>query len=265
VHGSRNRRTREMLADGRDYFSLLVNLGGPYVISQREEEVELGDGEATLVSTADPCSFTHHPPGDVLALRFPRSQLMPHVRGLEDRCLRPIPRDTPALKLLNDYVEIGWDALTLADHDMENLFVAHVYDLIAVAIGATRDAQEAAQGRGLRAARLHAIKQDIINNIDRADLSAAALAKRHGCTLRFVQRLFETDGTTFTEYVLTQRLARAQRMLMDPRRKGEKISAVAYDCGFGDMSYFNRAFRQRYGHAPSDVRTEARRRLPCAI
>src|SRR6266581_2461621 len=32
-------------------------------------------------------------------------------------------------------------------------------DLIAVAIGATRDAAEVAQGRGLRAARLHAIKK----------------------------------------------------------------------------------------------------------
>jgi AraC-like DNA-binding protein len=40
--------------------------------------------------------------------------------------------------------------------------------------------------------------------------------------------------------VLAQRLARAHCMLVDPRRDGEKISAVAYDCGFGDVSYFNR-------------------------
>ena len=52
----------------------------------------------------------------------------------------------------------------------------------------------------------------------RPDLSVAALAARHGCTPRFVQRLFEAEGTTFTEYVLAERLARAHRMLMDPRR-----------------------------------------------
>jgi AraC-like DNA-binding protein len=66
------------------------------------------------------------------------------------------------------------------------------------------------------------------------------------------------EGTTFTDYVLGQRLARAHRRLIDPRRDGEKISAVAFDSGFGDVSYFNRVFRRHYGAAPSDVRARAR-------
>ena len=66
------------------------------------------------------------------------------------------------------------------------------------------------------------------------------------------------EGTTFTEYVLMQRLARARGMLTDPRFAHEKISSVAYDCGFADVSYFNRVFRRVYGAAPSDVREEAR-------
>ena len=65
------------------------------------------------------------------------------------------------------------------------------------------------------------------------------------------------EGTSFTEYVLKQRLARARRLLSDPRREGEKISVIAWDSGFGDVSYFNRAFRRRYGLAPSDVRAGA--------
>ena len=86
----------------------------------------------------------------------------------------------------------------------------------------------------------------------------SALAARQHCTARFVQRLFELEGTTFTEYVLAERLALAQRMLTDPRRAGEKISSIAYDCGFGDVSYFNRMFRRRYGAVPSEVRAQAR-------
>ena len=110
--------------------------------------------------------------------------------------------------------------------------------------------------------KLHAIKQDIAKNLARADLSVAALAERHNCTPRFLQRLVEADGTTLTEYVLTQRLARAHRLLIDPRRDGHKISAVAYDCGFGDLSYFNRVFRRHYRAAPSDVRAHARQDAP---
>ena len=85
----------------------------------------------------------------------------------------------------------------------------------------------------------------------------ATLADRHHCTERYLQRLFEAEGTTFTAYVQEQRLLRACRLLVDPRRAREKISAVAYDCGFGDVSYFNRVFRRRYGAAPSEFRAQA--------
>src|SRR5215510_12826016 len=71
-------------------------------------------------------------------------------------------------------------------------------------------------------------------------------------------RLFESEGTTFTEYVLAQRLVRAHRLLTDARYAGEKISAIALDAGFGDVSYFNRVFRRRYGVAPSELRVGAR-------
>ena len=57
--------------------------------------------------------------------------------------------------------------------------------------------------------------------------------------------------------MLAERLARAHGLLSDPRRRAEKISEVALDCGFGDVSYFNRAFRREYGAAPSDVRAQA--------
>jgi AraC-like DNA-binding protein len=47
-------------------------------------------------------------------------------------------------------------------------------------------------------------------------------------------------------------------MLIDPRCADHTISAVAYEAGFGDLSYFNRTFRRRYGATPSEVRLRAR-------
>jgi len=55
-----------------------------------------------------------------------------------------------------------------------------------------------------------------------------------------------------------QRLLRAHRMLSDPARAQRPIGAIAFEVGFGDLSYFNRAFRRRYGVTPSDVRANAR-------
>jgi AraC-like DNA-binding protein len=36
------------------------------------------------------------------------------------------------------------------------------------------------------------------------------------------------------------------------------ISDIAFACGFGDLSYFNRVFRRQYGATPSRVRAAAR-------
>jgi AraC-like DNA-binding protein len=47
-------------------------------------------------------------------------------------------------------------------------------------------------------------------------------------------------------------------MLTDPLRNGEQITAIAYDAGFGDLSYFYRVFRRRYGATPSDIRAQAK-------
>jgi AraC-like DNA-binding protein len=254
THGSCNQRTRETLAlDASDDIGMVVNLGGDHRITHGQEELILGEGEAMLLSLGEVWSSTHRPPGNLLALRVPRSRFAPLVNGVDDRYFRPIPAATPALRLLTDYVRLVQSGGETADPGVQALIISHIHDLMAVAAGATRDAAEAARDSGLRAAKLHAIKEDIARNLD-GDLGVSAIALRNHCTPRCVQRLFEAEGTTLTEYVLAQRLARAHRMLTDPRRAGEKISAIALDAGFGDISYFNRVFRRHYGETPSGVR-----------
>src|SRR2546422_7270514 len=162
LHGSLDRPTRETLAtDGTGCIGMIVNLKGPHRITQGQQELVLGDGDATLVSLGDVCSFTHLPPGDVLALRVPRKQFAPLVAGVDDCYLRCIPNGTPALRLLTDYIEVVQNDEKAVAPELQHLVVGHVYDLMAATVGATRDAAEMAEGRGLRAARLLAIKQDI--------------------------------------------------------------------------------------------------------
>src|SRR5262245_2140885 len=112
------------------------------------------------------------------------------------------------------------------------------------------------------AARLRAIKTDIVESLGRSDLSIGEIAARHGLTPRYVQLLFESEGTTFTEFLLDQRLAYAHRMLTDVRFAGRTITSVAFDAGFGDLSYFDRVFRRSYGAAPSDVRADHAKAAP---
>jgi len=216
-------------------------------------------GDASVLTTSDPASLHVPTYGEYINVRAPRGAMSPLVDGLDAAYRQPIPANTPALRLLTRYISVLDEAEAFDTPDLRRQTVAHVHDLMALAIGATRDAAEIARSRGVRAARLRAIKQDIATGIGRPDLSVAAIAARHRIKPRWVQRLFESEGTTFTDYVLGQRLLRAHRLLTDPRCAGQKISAIAFDVGFGDLSYFNRAFRRRYGVAPSELRTAARR------
>jgi AraC-like DNA-binding protein len=103
-------------------------------------------------------------------------------------------------------------------------------------------------------ARLRAIKADIVANLNDPKLSLGAIAMRQRVSPRYVRMLFEAEGSSFTEFVLRERSARAYRMLTDRRFANHTISAIAFEAGFGDLSYFNRCFRQRFGDTPRGVR-----------
>jgi AraC-like DNA-binding protein len=106
-------------------------------------------------------------------------------------------------------------------------------------------------------ARLHSLKADILENLGKPGFSLERIAIRHGITPRYVQKLFESEGGTFSQYLVQQRLARVHRLLCDPHLAARNISDIVFDTGFGDLSHFNRAFRLRYGKSPSDVRAAA--------
>ena len=132
--------------------------------------------------------------------------------------------------------------------------VTYVYDLMALALGATQEAAAIANARGMRIARFQAVKADIAANLTSRDLSVTAVALRQRVTPRYIHVLFDGAGTTFSQFVLAERLAYVRRLLRDPRHAHQPISAIAYDSGFGDLSHFNHAFRRRYGATPSEVR-----------
>jgi AraC-like DNA-binding protein len=252
-----SKRTRELLADGNDDVVLAVSPTAGNQVSQVGRELETTAGDAILFSTADVTLLKTVPMPHCLNLSLRRRVLASMVPGLEDRFMRPIPSSNAALQLLTKYVHFLEDQ-SLATAELRRLVVNHVYDLVAFAVGASRDAAEMAKGRGVRAARLRAIKAEILDSLNRHDLSLVDLAARHGVTPRYVQMLFEGEGTTFSRFMLDERLARAHRMLSDLRMADRTISGIAYEAGFGDLSHFNRAFRRRYGESPSDVRAGSR-------
>ena len=147
------------------------------------------------------------------------------------------------------------DAGFSIDQQLRNVSVRHVQDLLALTVGPSADFADTARTRGLRAARLKLAKSyGASRRRHRREVSVGSLAATLNVTPRYVQRLFEADGTTFSEYLMEQRLARAHRLLCEPGASRTAISIIAYDVGFGDLSHFNRRFRRQYGLTPRELR-----------
>jgi AraC-like DNA-binding protein len=233
-----------------------ITLSGGRVVQQLGREATVGPGEGGVTTSAVPGLVTVHVPSRFISFRIARHMIQPIVGDL-DACLsRTIPRDSNVLHLLTSYAGLIEDCESLVSSSVSGVIAGHFRDLIAVALGATRDAVEIArgQGGGIRAARLRAIKSHVLENLVSADLSVGTVAKRQGITPRYLRMLFADEETSFTDFVLNCRLGRAHLMLTNAAYAGCTISTIAFSCGFGDLSYFNRAFRRRYGMTPSDVR-----------
>jgi len=250
-------RTRALASDSSDDLVLVIS-NGDVMFHQGNKEVELGTGEALLWSNAVPGGCLHNVPIDrLLTLAIPRIALTQTLANPDGALMQRIPRDNEAVRLLAGYVKILQGEIGAMSPELKAASSAHVQDLMVLALGANRDAAHLARGRGVRVARLQALKADILANLTRRDLSIDRLAARHGISPRYIRSLFDGDQTTFTDFVLNQRLARAHRCLQDIRFAGYMISTIAFEAGFGDLSYFNLAFRRRYGVTPSDIRAKA--------
>jgi AraC-like DNA-binding protein len=247
-------RCGQYLADGNDDLILAINRKGTVIVESGGRQQSLREHEAILLSGGEASSFHRTSMGRSVTLRVPRAMFESTVVSVDDALMRPIPGNKSALRLLTDYARWLMSVGASIDAPLLNLSVRHVQDLLALAIGPASDFAETARTRGLRAARLKLAKSYVVAHSHRRDISIATVAAHLSVTPRYVQRLFEADGTTFSEFLIVQRLARAHRLLCEPEFGHTAISTIAYDVGFGDLSYFNRRFRRLYGLTPREVR-----------
>lgn len=109
------------------------------------------------------------------------------------------------------------------------------------------------------AGRLLALLQD--EAIDsRPDLRIADVAARMGQPEYKVSQCISTvlGFPNFNRLINHHRIERAKRLLADPDQV-RPILEVAFECGFGSVGPFNRAFREQVGVTPRDFRAASRR------
>ena len=83
------------------------------------------------------------------------------------------------------------------------------------------------------------------------DTIAAKLDLSLARTSQIISRYF---GESLSKLIAKQRIALAKAMLSKPDLAETSILRIAYECGFGSKSAFNRAFRSEMGETPTEFR-----------
>lgn len=112
-------------------------------------------------------------------------------------------------------------------------------------------AQEAADER----LQMHWIVEQLKTYADhnyRQSFTLESVCRLHFIHEKYAGGLFKKQiGMTFHEYLNQVRLQRAAELLISSPRK---IIDIALSCGFNNVTYFNKKFRQRYGMPPGEYR-----------
>ncbi len=251
------RNKQQVATDKCDDFMFAFNCGETVAqVSQRGRELVAGPGRAMLWTMGE--AMTTRMSGAGLTssgLNIPASRLRALLVDVDDLVCKPIDADTPAMRHLARYLDFLMKSDELDDQPetAERIELALV-DLVALALGAGRDAGALAPTRGVRAARVQEIIAAIKAGFSDPTFSAATVGLKLGLSPRYVQELVQETGSSFTERTLELRLQRARSMLADPRNDRMRVGDIALNCGFNEVSYFNRRFRRRFGCSPMRYR-----------
>jgi AraC-like DNA-binding protein len=242
---------RQVLATNDDRYCLARNTGvRASIVVHRGREFTLRPGALAMLRLDEPFfsadgmnqkRFTN--------VHLPMAALQAMVPGLDDMVARELAPGG-ALSLAMDYSEM------LLRHplavDEAGLAIAtHLLDLVAIGLGARGEVATQARRGGLRAVRLKAVLMILRKRFAEPDFSAQKLANATGLSERYVNELLYEAGASFTVRLTELRLRKAAELLARGERR---ISDVAFDCGFNDLSYFNRCFRRRFGLTPTAAR-----------
>lgn len=245
--------TDESLQNLHDVW-LCMCLSGSFELDVERRSTVIGPSSVAVMQCGRPHVVTFAPDCDVLWVRAPRY----HFRSLAHSSAGFVTLDAScgvgrlALQSLHGLYQ---QAALLDDADSSQV--------VHSTLGLVSAAMEQAGRRGAapelaEQSRLEQLKQFIENNLHDDALSLETAARSLRRNPRYLNRVFEADGGSFMRWTWQRRLERAHELLAASSDSLHSITDVAFSCGFKNVSHFSRAFRERFGCAPSAVLQRAR-------
>jgi AraC-like DNA-binding protein len=250
---SLRRSASEPYLDKHDAYLMVMLLSGDYLLEQNGRDVLLKPGDMTLYDATRPhrvhCqgSFT-----EVIYLSIPRTVFRERVSGIDQRTALRIPGTQGIGFVAANFLR---SSVTHADqllaHEFSSL-AEHALDLLALAVTSVSPGNVHLSRS--RSVSINNIKTFIEQNLRDSELDTGLIVRHSGLSARYINSLFEDEGTSMMRYVWKRRLENCRKELQKPVYAGHRLSDIAFRWGFNDAAHFSRVFKQQFGCSPREFR-----------
>jgi AraC-like DNA-binding protein len=165
------------------------------------------------------------------------------------------PAEPVLNRLVANYITTLASGDPMGNTPTGSILARNLLELISLALRPSREVRKGC-GDIHASGLLLAITQYLDANFAQPDLAPARVAAHFGITPRYVHRLFEQTGTTFSKYLIEQRLRHAHALLADPSQRHRGILEIAVDSGFASHTHFGQRYRRMFGRAPRETRAQ---------
>nr|WP_238426411.1 helix-turn-helix domain-containing protein [Streptomyces adustus] len=252
------RRPRMIARDGKETVTLTLMRRGVAERSQDGRDAVVHPGQFALSDSRRPFDKALRQAFNLTSFHFPRSALK--VSDLELRAVTATSFgwDEPLSALLAGHLKrLDSSAEAVAPTQGDRLATV-TCDLLACLIQ-ERHGRLAPQEPAAVQAMLLRVKEYMVRNLADPDLSLVEIASAHQVSLRYLHKLFETEGVTAARWIQQQRLERCRKELARTTSQAPTVTVVAHSWGFANASHFSRVFRLAYGISPREFQATARR------
>ncbi|MCP3474152.1 helix-turn-helix domain-containing protein [Bradyrhizobium sp. CCGUVB1N3] len=251
VHRSR----ADIAASSESCFYLNFKLAGRCRMLQGNRDVSLSRGQVGICDSDREVRLLHDrgPTLEVASFWVPSRALRDRLPPGFDFEVERVSDDPHVGHLIVETARsLNAGALRMTEEDSERLFGV-LLDLVALSLS-RRSRAQTAEAASFADATVLALRRAIHERLREPGVTVAAVAGAVGISERYVHKLFERSGTTFSDYIMERRLDGAAADLRDQAMVGREIGAIAFDWGFSDLSHFTRRFKQRFDCRPRDWR-----------
>lgn len=237
-------------ATNEDWYLVSLQSRGSCIVTQDGRATRITNGGMALYDTLRPYSLELETDFEQIVLQFSRETFerhVPNADSLTARSLQGTHSANTALlaavrSLATNIDSLNADAAHSMAQGIEHLVFAGVHSLTTPP--ADRHLET----------RRDAIKRYLIENLDDPTLSVNSVSKALHLSPSSVHRAFSQEGETIMTWVWNRRLDRIHRELVSGRAAHVTLSQLALSRGFSDSAHFSRAFRAKFGVAPSQMR-----------